>query len=40
VIVYCATTNPGKLREFRMAAPDFDIRTVSVSAPEEHGQTF
>jgi XTP/dITP diphosphohydrolase len=42
VIVYCATTNPGKLREFRMAAPDFDIRPLpaSIPAPEEHGATF
>jgi len=42
VIVYCATTNPGKLREFRVAAPDFDLRPlpVSIPAPEEHGVTF
>ena len=23
--VYCATSNPGKLREFQLAAPDFEI---------------
>ncbi len=40
MIVYCATGNPGKLREFRMAAPDFDIRPLSLPAPEERGQTF
>jgi XTP/dITP diphosphohydrolase len=40
VILYCATSNPGKLREFRMAAPDFDLRTVSLPPPEEHGRTF
>jgi XTP/dITP diphosphohydrolase len=42
VIVYCATSNPGKLREFQLAAPDFDVRQLpmSVPAPEEHGRTF
>jgi XTP/dITP diphosphohydrolase len=42
VIVYCATSNPGKLREFQLAAPDFDVRALpaSVPAPEEHGATF
>ena len=40
MIVYCATSNPGKLREFQMAAPDFDISPVSLPAPEEHGATF
>lgn len=41
-IVYCATTNPGKLREFQLAAPDFDLRALpsKVPAPEEHGVTF
>lgn len=40
--VYCATRNPGKLREFQLAAPDFDIQRapVSVPAPEETGATF
>ena len=40
MIIYCATTNPGKLREFRLAAPDFDVRTISAPAPEELGRTF
>jgi XTP/dITP diphosphohydrolase len=42
VIVYCATSNPGKLREFQLAAPDVDVcpLPVSVPAPEEHGTTF
>ena len=40
--VYCATTNPGKLREFQLAAPDFDVRPLpqSVPPPEETGATF
>jgi XTP/dITP diphosphohydrolase len=40
VILYCGTSNRGKLREFQMAAPDFEIRPVAVPAPEEHGATF
>jgi len=42
VTVYCATSNPGKLREFQLAAPDFDVRTLPrpVPPPEEHGETF
>jgi XTP/dITP diphosphohydrolase len=42
MIVYCATTNPGKLREFQLAAPDFDVRPLpkSFPPPEEHGDTF
>jgi len=40
--VYCATGNPGKLREFQLAAPDFDVRRlpVNVPAPDETGDTF
>ncbi len=40
--VYCATSNPGKLREFQLAAPDFDIRALpaKVPPPEENGSTF
>ena len=40
--VYCATSNPGKLREFQLAAPDFDVRALpqNVAPPEEHGETF
>lgn len=42
MILYCATSNPGKLREFQTSAPDFDIRLLpqSLPAPEEHGETF
>jgi XTP/dITP diphosphohydrolase len=42
VIVYCATSNPGKLREFQLAAPDFDLRQLPqpLPPPEENGQTF
>jgi len=42
VIVYCATSNPGKLREFQLAAPDFDLRQLPrpVPPPEETGSTF
>src|SRR5579862_6295104 len=38
--VYCATSNKGKLREFQLAAPDFDIQALSASPPEETGATF
>jgi XTP/dITP diphosphohydrolase len=42
MIVYCATSNPGKLREFQLAAPDFDVRPLptSVPPPDETGDTF
>jgi XTP/dITP diphosphohydrolase len=40
VTVFCGTTNPGKLREFRMAGPDFEIRPLSAPPPDEHGETF
>lgn len=42
MIVHCATSNPGKLREFQLAAPDFDIRPlqVRVEPPDETGATF
>ena len=42
--LYCATTNQGKLREFRLAAGlGFDIETLNltgVPAPDETGSTF
>ena len=42
MIVYCATSNPGKLREFQLTAPDFDVRALpkSVPPPDETGDTF
>jgi XTP/dITP diphosphohydrolase len=40
VKIHCATSNPGKLREFQSAAPDFEIVPVSLPAPEETGGTF
>jgi len=42
MIIYCATSNPGKLREFQLAAPDFDVRVLParVPPPEENGATF
>jgi XTP/dITP diphosphohydrolase len=42
VTIYCATSNPGKLREFQLAAPDFDLRQLPrpVAPPEETGSTF
>ncbi|MEO5924154.1 MAG: RdgB/HAM1 family non-canonical purine NTP pyrophosphatase [Bryobacteraceae bacterium] len=42
MIVHCATSNPGKLREFQLAAPDFDVRKLpqSLSAPDETADTF
>lgn len=38
--IHCATSNPGKLREFQEAAPDFEIVPISLPAPEETGRTF
>ncbi len=40
--IFCATSNPGKLREFQQAAPDFDIQPLpgKVPPPEETGDTF
>ena len=38
--IHCATSNPGKLREFQLAAPDFEIVPVSLPTPEETGRTF
>jgi len=49
VTLYCATTNPGKLREFRLAAErlaggKFEIVSVpgldAIDPPDETGQTF
>jgi XTP/dITP diphosphohydrolase len=42
MIVYCATSNRGKLREFQLAAPDLDVRVLPdpPPPPEEHGHTF
>src|SRR5580704_16810048 len=43
--LYCATTNPGKLREFRHAlAPVFEVEQLpalaQIDPPEETGETF
>lgn len=40
MIIHCGTSNRGKLREFQLAAPDFDIRAVDAPPPAEHGSTF
>lgn len=40
MIVHCGTSNRGKLREFQLAAPDFELRAVNAPPPEEHGSTF
>jgi XTP/dITP diphosphohydrolase len=40
VKLHCATSNPGKLREFQLAAPDFEIVPLQLPAPEETGKTF
>ena len=45
MILYCATTNPGKLREFQRALPPpFDVDQMpglsEIAAPEETGSTF
>ncbi len=40
--VYCATTNPGKLREFQLAAGDrFEVNALGGLDPvDENGETF
>lgn len=44
--IYCATGNPGKLREFRLAGEvlDIDIQPIArlgeIPAPEEYGSSF
>ena len=43
--LYCATTNPGKLREFQRAAPNgWEVASLpglrEIAAPEETGATF
>ncbi len=43
--LYCATTNPGKLREFQRALEDFiDVEPLpnlaAIAAPDETGATF
>ena len=45
MLLYCATTNPGKIREFRLALQDsFDVQTLpglpSIPVCEETGATF
>jgi XTP/dITP diphosphohydrolase len=40
VILYCGTSNLGKLREFQLASPQFDIRAITAWPPEETGATF
>jgi XTP/dITP diphosphohydrolase len=40
MIVWCGTSNPGKLREFQLAAPSFEIRAISAPPPAEDGATF
>jgi XTP/dITP diphosphohydrolase len=49
VTLYCATTNAGKLREFRLAADEFGHRDIEIAPipdlgniepPEETGKTF
>jgi len=40
MIVHCGTSNRGKLREFQLAAPDFEILPIDAPPPEEHGATF
>lgn len=44
MILRCATSNPGKLREFRLAAGDIEIEPIAnlagIPAPEETGATF
>jgi len=40
MIVWCGTSNPGKLREFQLATSLFEIRAISAAPPDEHGSTF
>jgi XTP/dITP diphosphohydrolase len=44
LILYCATTNPGKLREFRLLAQGVEIQALDrlreIPPPEENGVTF
>jgi len=40
MILFCGTSNRGKMREFQSAAPDFEIRSIEAPAPEEHGANF
>jgi XTP/dITP diphosphohydrolase len=41
MMVRCATTNPGKLREFRLAGPVEPLPGLKeIPAPEETGRTF
>jgi XTP/dITP diphosphohydrolase len=44
VIVYCGTSNKGKLREFQQVAREcgggFELCAVDAPPPEEHGRTF
>jgi XTP/dITP diphosphohydrolase len=43
MIVFCGTSNRGKLREFQMAASEygaFEIRPIAAAAPDEDGATF
>jgi XTP/dITP diphosphohydrolase len=40
MIVWCGTSNPGKLREFQLEAPSFEIRAIAAPAPDEDGATF
>jgi len=44
VIIFCGTSNQGKLREFQQVARacggGFELRAVEAPPPEEHGRTF
>jgi len=40
MVIWGATSNPGKLREFQLAAGDFEVRSLSLPAPPETGATF
>jgi XTP/dITP diphosphohydrolase len=44
VIIFCGTSNKGKLREFQQVSREcgggFELRAVEAPPPEEHGRTF
>ena len=42
MIIHCATSNKGKLREFQLAGRDFDVQALdsAIPPPDETGATF
>jgi XTP/dITP diphosphohydrolase len=40
LIIYCGTSNQGKLREFQLGTSRFELQSIDAPPPEEHGSTF